>query len=382
MVDDVYKRLAQHLDKLPGGFPATESGVELRILRRLFTEEEAELAMHVALTGEPAEEIAARAGIDDDRAAMLLAEMSRKGLIYRIRRSGVPFYSASQFVVGIWEYHVNDLDKDLIRDFNEYIPQLFNPEIWRKAPQLRTIPIGESISQEVEILDYERADKLVRSRSKIAVAPCICRREHRMIGEGCDKPEETCLIFGRAADYYIENGLGRAIDAEEALAILELAEEAGLVLQPSNSQRISNICCCCGCCCQVLLNIKKHPHPASLVSTPFQVASDYELCIGCGECVSRCQMDALSLNDDHIVVDLKRCIGCGLCVTACDTESLRLLRKPAEQQANVPTSLARAYVNLARVRGVIGAKDMSQMALRDAKKWLGRGKRSATDKPR
>ncbi len=367
MVDDVYARLAKHLDKLPGGYPATESGVELRILRRLFTEEEAELAVHLVLIGEPAEEIAARARIDEGRAAKLLAEMSGKGLIYRIRRSGIPFYSASQFVVGIWEYHVNDLDPGLIRDFNEYIPQLFDPEIWREAPQLRTIPIGESILQEVEILDYERADALVRSRSKIAVAPCICRREHRMIGEGCDKPEETCLIFGRAADYYIENGLGRAIDVEEALAILDLAEEAGLVLQPSNSQRISNICCCCGCCCQVLLNIKKHPHPASLISTPFQVVSDADLCIGCGECISRCQMDALSLEDDHIVVDLKRCIGCGLCVTACETESLHLMRKPSAEQPKVPTSLARAYINLGRVRGVMGAQDMGRMALRVAK---------------
>jgi electron transport complex protein RnfB len=367
MVEDVYTRLAEHLDNLPGGYPATESGVELRILRRLFTEEEAELAVHLALITEPAEEIAARAGIDEDRAVKLLAEMSEKGLIYRIRRSGVPLYSASQFVVGIWEYHVNDLDPGLIRDFNEYIPALFDPEIWRKAPQLRTIPIGESIPQEIEILNYERADKLVRSRSKIAVAPCICRREHRMIGEGCDKPEETCLVFGRAADYYIENGLGRAIDVEEALAILALAEDAGLVLQPSNSQRISNICCCCGCCCQVLLNIKKHPHPASLVSTPFQVASDADLCIGCGECIPRCQMDALSLEDDHIVVDLKRCIGCGLCVTACETESLYLVRKPDTEQPKVPMSLARAYINLGRVRGVIGAQDMGKMALRVAK---------------
>ena len=38
---DVYTRLREHLDRLPAGFPATESGVELRILKRLFTPDEA-----------------------------------------------------------------------------------------------------------------------------------------------------------------------------------------------------------------------------------------------------------------------------------------------------------------------------------------------------
>ncbi|MBW1770343.1 MAG: 4Fe-4S ferredoxin, partial [Deltaproteobacteria bacterium] len=44
MATDIFKKLAEHLDKLPGGFPSTETGVELRILRRLFTPEEAEFA--------------------------------------------------------------------------------------------------------------------------------------------------------------------------------------------------------------------------------------------------------------------------------------------------------------------------------------------------
>ena len=47
MAADIYERLAQHLDNLPGGFPRTESGVEVRILRRLFTPEDAELALHL-----------------------------------------------------------------------------------------------------------------------------------------------------------------------------------------------------------------------------------------------------------------------------------------------------------------------------------------------
>jgi hypothetical protein len=44
---DVYEALREHLDSLPAGFPATESGVEIRILKRLFSPEEAELARHL-----------------------------------------------------------------------------------------------------------------------------------------------------------------------------------------------------------------------------------------------------------------------------------------------------------------------------------------------
>jgi electron transport complex protein RnfB len=352
MPPDVYQDLARHLDNLPGGYPKTESGVELRILRRLFTEDEATLAQHLSMRPEFVKAIAEKAGLDEDMCAEQLETMAKKGLIYRQRRSEGPRYSASQFVIGIWEYHVNDLNPELIRDFNEYLPILFNAEVWRKVPQLRTIPVVESVEVEREILPYEHAEQLVQDRDRIAVAPCICRREHTMVGEGCDHPEETCLVFGSGADYYVDNGLGRYIDVEEALGILELAEETGLVLQPSNSQRIVNICCCCGCCCQVLKSFKRHPTPASLVASPYVVVSDPELCVGCGDCVERCQMEAVSLVDELSVIDLERCIGCGLCVTTCTSGSMQLMRKPPEEQPEIPRTLARTYVKLARERGV------------------------------
>ncbi len=353
MTEDVYQRLAKHLDHLPGGYPSTESGVELRILRRLFTEEEAALAVNLTIKTEPVEVIAEKVDGEVEEVAAQLEAMAKKGLIFRRRKIGVPLYSASQFVIGIWEYHVNDLNPELIRDVNEYLPHLLQPELWREVPQLRTIPVEESINVEHEIMAYEQAETLVRERERIAVAPCICRREHQIIGEGCDKPVETCLVFGIAADYYVENGLGRYIDVDEALGILQLAEETGLVLQPSNSKRAVNICCCCGCCCQVLLVFKRHPKPARLVSSPFVIASDPDVCVGCGDCVTRCQMEALSLEGDVSVPDLDRCIGCGLCVTTCTSGSLHLVRKPEEEQSKIPTSLARTYMMLARARGVL-----------------------------
>ena len=50
---DVYRRLQKHIDVMPVGFPATASGVELSILRRLFTPEEAEAALLLSALPEP-----------------------------------------------------------------------------------------------------------------------------------------------------------------------------------------------------------------------------------------------------------------------------------------------------------------------------------------
>ena len=43
MSDEVYYKLAEVLDSLPNGFPATESGVEIRLLKKIFQPDEAEL---------------------------------------------------------------------------------------------------------------------------------------------------------------------------------------------------------------------------------------------------------------------------------------------------------------------------------------------------
>jgi ferredoxin len=259
-------------------------------------------------------------------------------------------YMAAQYVIGIWEFHVKDLNPELINDMNEYIPTLFNLDTWKKAPQLRTVPVGQSISARPEALPYEKAEEMVRAHEKFLVAPCICRKEHKMMGKGCKKPEESCLILGRGVDYYQRNGLGRTIDLQEALEILKRADRAGLVLQSSNAQKIMNICCCCGCCCQVLKTIKRHPRPSSIISSPFLAHAEPESCEGCGICVERCQMEALMLKDDKVVLDLDHCIGCGLCVTTCSTGSLTLIRKPDSGQHYVPRNMFEALYRLARVR--------------------------------
>ena len=333
---EVYEKLADHLDRLPEGYPRTPTGIEIRILRRLFTPEQAVLAQLLAMVPEAPDAIASRSGLDPVETAQELEGMALKGLIFRIRKGEAVRYMAAPFIVGIWEFHVNDLDPGLIEDMGEFVPYFFKQSSQLKSPQLRTIPISRALPAEQAIMPYEEARTIISSQDKIVVATCICRREHKMMGTGCDRPMEACLVFGLGALYYEENGLGRPIDKLEALDILDQAEKTGLVLQPSNTRKVSNICTCCGCCCQILKNLKLLPEPANHAASNYFATIDPELCIGCGTCTDRCQMEAIETDGQTASVLRKRCIGCGLCVTTCPQEAVRLQQKPEAEKSTPP----------------------------------------------
>lgn len=367
MAQDVYERLAKFLDDLPGGFTRTPDGVELRILRRLFSEQEAELAQCLALIAEEPAVIARRAHLPLAETTRLLEEMARKRLIYDEVQPGQPTrYMAFQFVVGFWEGQVDRLDRELAQDFEEYLVHHAQAIPWKKTPQLRTIPIKESINVQNVVLAYEDVEQIVDSHHKFAVANCICRQEMRLLGHDDGKPLATCLAFDGGADYYVRSGRGWLITKEETLAILAQARSAGLVLQPGNDKTASNICMCCGCCCGVLRGLKRHPHPASQVTSPFYAVLTADPCTGCGKCARRCPMDALVIENKKAVLDVTRCIGCGLCVAACPSGALTLQRKAKGHQPGVPQTIVELYLKMAWARGKMGPLSLARIAARSA----------------
>ncbi len=362
MSQQIYQQLAQHLDNLPGGFPATESGVELRILKKLFTPEDAHVAIQLTLLAESPAVIAYRAGLPADEAANQLLDMSKRGLIIRLEKSGDYKYQAAQFVVGIWEYQVNRLDEELIALFNEYIPALMVPENWKTAPQIRTIPVGESLTPQHEVMDYDRAEQIIAGKRKYLVAPCICRREHQMVGKGCNKLADACLIFDGAADFYEGNGIGRVITREETLEILHQAEAQGLVVQPTNGKNPISICLCCSCCCQVLKVIKNVPVPAEHTASSYAASLDLHACVGCQLCVEVCPMEALAPTAEKLSLDASRCIGCGLCVRKCTQKALALKLKP--EAPIISKSYTETLVRLGKSRGKLTNKGLAKMVIK------------------
>ncbi len=360
----VYQKLARYLDTLPAGYPPTESGVEIEILQTLFTEGEAALALHLTLLDEDARVIAYRAMQDLAETADLLEGMVHKGLISGSYPQGKPpRYAISQYVIGFHEGQVDRLSKDYVNLFKRYVPVLFEKGPWTKVPQIRTIPINKAIPVTSEVMPYESADAILHSKTHFGVRNCVCRQELQLDGEGCDRPMESCLVFDDAALNDAATGMGRLISLEEALAKVEAAREAGLVLQPANSQNPIVMCTCCSCCCGVLRNIKNHPEPSALVANPFIARYEAEVCIACGKCAAVCSMDALAWADEVIAFHPARCIGCGLCVGVCPTQAVVMVRKDARLKA-IPKNTLATYLRMAQARGPRQVLTLVGMVLR------------------
>jgi len=351
-MSDVYERLRERLDDLSVGYPATKSGVEIRILKRLFTEEEAELFMRLSQLPEPPKQVAERAGRDEAQTAELMERMAAKGLLFRLRKGESVSYGAVPFLVGILEHQVKRLYPEIAMEFDEYFESAFGKSVQSvKTPLMRSIPINRQVALKWPVAPYEDVLEIINQQKVIALAPCICRSWKKTLGEGCDKPVETCFTFGQHAHYYVENHMARYITKEEAIEIVKRNDEAGLVMQPFNSQKVGGMCSCCGDCCGMLRSLKKQPVPARAVQSNYFAEVDASSCAGCETCVQRCQMEAIRMVDDKAVVNLDRCIGCGLCVTTCTTEAMQLKRKPDEQIYEPPKTGAETYLRIAIERG-------------------------------
>ena len=120
-----YKRLAERLDALPNGFPPTEDGVELQLLEKIFTPEEAALTAELRITQETPERIAGRIDGDTEVLSKQLKGMARKGLITAGRTEEGLVYGLMPFVIGIYEMQVGNLDAEFARLFEEYYMKVF-----------------------------------------------------------------------------------------------------------------------------------------------------------------------------------------------------------------------------------------------------------------
>lgn len=350
-MEDIYRALQKRLDMYSLGFPETQSKIEITILKKLFSEEDAKLFLELSPMLETAESIAKRTGREQEELTKHLEDMVKRGLLFKKTKDGVAKYGAIPFIHGVFEFQVKRLSKDLAMLLEQYYEEGLSKAVAKSTNMfLRPIPVNESIETKSTVAPFEDAVAIIKQASVIAVADCICRKEKKIIGKGCDKPMETCLMFGSMAEYYIENNLGRKISADEAIAIVTEAQKHGMVTQPGTAQNPAGMCSCCGDCCAVLLSIKRFPKPAEMVFSNYY-AQTYDNCTSCGNCVDMCQMDAIEITDiAHVNVD--RCIGCGLCVMACPNDAVKLVQK--EQSKKVPPKTSgEQMMEMAKQRGVL-----------------------------
>lgn len=343
----VYRDLQKHLDRGPSGFPAAESGADIRLLKHLLTPEEARIATQLStIKLESVKTIYKRVkksgmSISIEELQQKLDHMVYKGtvLAYREGYKEKHYKNVGVSAGGMIDFQVNRLTQDLVDDLDKYHEEGFARARTTRTvmvPQLRTIPVEKSVPlpEKYMVRTYDDVRLLVeKSPGPLSVANCICRQMKDLRGQSCKYSDirETCLQIGPDhARQYVDMGIARYITKEEAFDILDKAQEAGFILQPENSQRPENICCCCGDCCGPLTAAKKAPRPADLYASNYYAKVDPELCTGCEVCIGRCQMEARVMVDGVAIVDLDRCIGCGNCVVACKSGASQLIQK--EQQ--------------------------------------------------
>lgn len=353
MPEDIYRKLAQRLDAIPNGFPATQSGVELRLLAKIFTPEEAELACVMRLTDDSAADIAARAGVAPDVAYRTLKGMARKGLIRAQKGESQLAFGLMPFVVGIYEEQLPRLDAELAALFEQYYHES-RAGITQHLPSVhRVIPVEQAIPFDVEIFPYEWASELLEGALSWGVRDCICRVQQRLVGKGCDRPTENCLVFAPVEGAFERSQVTRPIAKQEALRILREAEDAGLVHSAANYRdRHFYICNCCTCCCGVMRGVAEFGIPTAIAHSDFRAVVDADVCVACGDCLERCQFGALSIPEWVCEVDYARCVGCGLCASACSSGALCLERRPEGDTPPIPADIKEWMAQRAQQRDI------------------------------
>lgn len=333
MSDASYVKLAEFLDQFPIGYPRTESGVEIDILKRLFAPDEAEIAMLLTPIPEEPVQIAERAERPEPEIRSKLEDMAANGLIFRLIRKGKTLYSAAPFMIGLYEYSIKKIDRNLAELFKRYYDEAYQEEMGRSnVPGFKVIPLQKHVEADVTLMPFHKLEEDIRSARIIAVTDCICRKEAEFTDHGCNYPMETCLSFGAAAEYYINSGLGRKITADEAVAIVKQADDAGLVHAGANSRHLSNICNCCPCCCASMKGIAAKGHDKrKYMNALFEAVIDDTACTACETCLDRCPVGAITI-DYKAEVDRDKCLGCGLCANGCPVEAVTmLLRRDREE---------------------------------------------------
>ena len=351
---NVYKKLARKFDAIPYGFPETESGVELKVLAKIYTLEEAALASEMRLTPESAEQIARRANQDPVKATVILEEMASKGLIVVIEEGEQRKFCLMPFVVGVWEAQLDRIDEELAQLVEEYFLQAFMERLHGHSPPVhKVIAVEKSIPIEVQVFPFEQASTLLEKAKSFAVAKCLCRVQKALVNEPCKYPIEVCLWFSPDEGAFKDGPNTRVLTKEEALQILRESEEAGLIHSAINIREGHDyICNCCTCCCGMMRGIAQLGMENSLAKSDFYVKVDPEICTGCETCVERCQFGVPSLVDNTSHVDQKRCVGCGQCVMSCPSGAMTLVRKPKDQISPPPRDMEEWMKERAESRGI------------------------------
>lgn len=340
----LYSDLLKRIDELSFGFPKSFVGADKILIKKIFSPENARNFLLMSKGYQTAGEYALKNGITEEDAKRRLDAMAERGLILRRHRERGDEYGQHPFVMGFLEWQGNRAaeNKTWLYATSIYmISSNFGYRMSQTMPFYRTLPHHKEFVEGSVIKPYDDIEALLDKHHRFAVAVCMCRLMDKMKPNNpCHHPLETCIETDDYADFYIETGIGREITKEEALAILREGEKDGRIIQATNSQEGENFCSCCACGCGMLYLKKQYPGPsAAMWSNHFSVI-DYDKCIGCGKCETRCTFGYIKKEKKtgKVCVDTAACLGCGLCVSTCPTGAIRLHQKSEDKLYTPPVT--------------------------------------------
>lgn len=331
---DFFRQLAEAVG-------AGESENIRNIFANLVGEDEARILLAAAPPA-TVDEIAEKTGIKAEDAEKMIPALFAKGLIFKSsKKEGPQKYYRVRHVPQLHDATAVDPDVPaevlkLWKDFmeNEWSDYSLEMDSVLPGAVVRVLPIDESVEPESRIMAPDDVRNAVENAASLAVTRCSCR----VIDGKCGKPLEVCIQLGRAADYAVERGTGRRITAGQAVEILEMCRQEGLVHVADNRHPVGHVICnCCDDCCMnwpaIRAGAKKW-----VVPSRFAAVVDTELCDGCETCMETCFFDAIVMVDETARVDPDECMGCGVCTVSCPSGAISLKEvRPADfipQQAH------------------------------------------------
>jgi ferredoxin len=360
---DIYGSLGGKIDSLSVRTPQTETFHA--ILRELYSPEEAELIVQMPFTLSTLERIAQVTGRDRKELEPRLASLCDKGLVVDLLLGDSYRYMPAPYVIGIFEFtmmRMKAADPDVgkvAKLFADYYHQgEFFAANFRDGQQVtvaRALPHLDDLGDHVEILDYEKVERIIDEEERFALGVCSCRHTKHHAGEQvCKVPLETCTSFGRAADYLVRHHMAREISRSEMRDVAQRSKELELVFSVDNvRQHPAFLCHCCGCCCDIMEGINRHGYPNAIVSSTLVPRVVMEDCNGCQKCGRACHVSAISMVPDPMQAGTKRmfkpvinedvCIGCGVCGLACDPDAIKM-EKRAQHVIHPETTFERVIL--------------------------------------
>jgi Fe-S-cluster-containing hydrogenase component 2 len=319
------------------------------MLRALYTPEEADLVARMPFGLSTVERIAEVTGLDPAGLESRLAALCDKGLVVDVLLGDRYRYMPAPYVIGIFEFtmmrmHGSDPDIGRVAKlFSDYFHEgdffTANCADGQQVTVARALPHLDDLGDHVEILDYEKLERIIEEEQHFAVGLCSCRhKKHHAGGQVCKVPLETCTSFGTAASYLVRHHMAREISRSEMRDIAQRSKELKLVFSVDNvRRRPSFLCHCCGCCCDIMEGINRHGYPNAIVSSTLMPQVDMDECNGWQKCGRACHVGAITMVPDPMEARSKRmfkprideeaCIGCGVCGLVCDPDAITMQKR-------------------------------------------------------